>query len=168
MWTGRKMTVSICAAPSASALRFRYRVAALWTSAVASAVLLAFAFPALAGEGPPLSAYFTMTPEERIRAVGADGRPAAFVDAHTQVAKGEWVGFDECIPLPYLAWPADLSHGAIWVGDMDRAHLEKLIEDPSLRMLMVDDLSMAAFVAQSHFTPLFHSESAPCTVFIRR
>ncbi len=157
----------------------RVRAAILGCAAAGAAVGLVLAYPGLAGEGPPLVSYFDMSAAQRLRSVGADGRPEAFIDAHSRVKPGEWIAFDESLDLPYLAWPSDLSHGAIWLGDLDldlaaaepmagAARLDRILEDPSVRMLIVGDLSRAAGAAPKHFNFLFHCKSSPCSVFIRR
>lgn len=157
------------AAPALGGLGNRVRAAVLWTAAAATALSLVHAHRGLSGEGPPLAAYFAMTPVERARAVGADGRPDKFFEAYAHLGPGERTAFDDSLDLPYLAWPPDLSRNALWIGESaDAAFIERTIADLSIRLLVVGDLTRAAFLAQPHFSALFHCKSAPCTVYVRR
>ena len=78
---------------------------------------IAYAWPGLTGEGPPLFAYARMTDAERARAVGADGPPTPFMEARERVGPGETFAFDQSLELPYLAWESDLRYRAVWIPD---------------------------------------------------
>lgn len=156
-------------APALRDLGVRARRAVLWVAAVAATLSLSYACRGLSGEGPSLVSYVGMEPGERARAVGADGPPTKFLDAHARVLPHEKVAFDDSLDLPYLAWPSDLSHPALWIAPQaDRAFIERVVADPSVRLLIVGDLTRAAFIAQPDFQALFHCKSAPCTVYLRR
>lgn len=147
----------------------RVRPFALGAVAACAAAAVIHAYPGLSGEGPPLRAYLSMSNTERARAVGADGPPIAFFDAHARVLPSETVAFDDSIDLPYLAWPPDHSHRAVFISDAgDDAAIDGLIHDSRVRLLVVGDLTKAAYRVQSSFRAAFHCKSGPCTVYFRR
>ncbi len=157
------------AASSMRDLEGRVGRSVLWLAAASALLSVGYAGRGLSGDGPPLFEYLAMAPAARARAVGADGRPTKFLDAHAHVLHHETVAFDDSLDLPYLAWPTDLSHDARWLAaDAPRDFIERVVADRSVRMLIVGDLTRAAFLAQSEFQPLFSCQSAPCTVFLRR
>jgi hypothetical protein len=156
-------------APSLGVLGARTRRAVLWVAAAAAIVSLSYAYRGLSGEGPPLASYVGMSAAARAGGVGADGPPLDFLDAHARVQPSETVAFDDSLDLPYLAWPGDLAHRARWIApDAERTSVEGVVADPSVRLLIVGDLTRAAFLAQPRFSALFHCKSAPCTVYLRR
>ena len=146
--------------------RLGYAVATL-----ATALLLHRAYPALAGEGPPLADYARMNPIERERAVGADGPPRDFRDALARLGPGEGTAFDASFHLPYLAWPDDLSHASTRIpDDVDRAGAERLLDDKTVRLFIVDPRSPVAATARSRgseFIELFQCKSSTCIVLLR-
>jgi hypothetical protein len=145
------------------------RAIALAGVAAAAVVGLVGAYPGLSGEGPPLHAYLKLPVSERERAVGADGPPIAYLDAHARVLPYESVAFDNSIDLPYLAWPPDHSHRALFISDPgDEETIERIIADQRVRLLIVGDLTKAAYMVQSTFRAAFHCRSGPCTVYFRR
>ncbi|MDF2698169.1 MAG: hypothetical protein K0S65_6552 [Labilithrix sp.] len=147
----------------------RVRTFVLAGVAAAAVAGLLGAYPGLSGEGPPLHAYLKLPVSERERAVGADGPPDAYLDAHAQVLPCEWVAFDSSIDLPYLAWPPDHSHRALFIADPgDDETIQRIIADPRVRLLIVGDLTKAAYLVQSTFRAAFHCRSGPCTVYFRR
>lgn len=136
------------------------------------ALNLVVATPGLAGEGPPISAYFSMSEDERARAVGADGPPTHFLDALERLRPGELTAFDASFDLPYLAWPSDLSTHARRIEDGTNVEsARRILEDPRIRLFIVgDDLVTGQIVrtlSPSTFAPLFHCKSSSCTVYIR-
>jgi len=138
------------AASALGGVRPAPRRALLALAATANALALWRAFPGLAGEGPPLSAYARMTERERLGAVGADGSPAPFYAAHDRVEGAGMTAFDASLDLPYLAWPPDLSRPALRVPDLPtRAEVERIVADERVRLLMVGDASAVAAAARS-------------------
>lgn len=141
--------------------------------AVAAASLhgLVGAYPGLTGEGPPLLAYARMSESERLRAVGADGRPTKFYDALDRLGPQDMTAFDASLHLPYLAWPPDLSHPATRIpDDVDRTTAERIVSDPHLRLLIVDRASPVAAAARARtnvFIELFQCRSSTCVVLFR-
>lgn len=163
---------AIAFALTAAALRnlgSRARTTVLWVAGIAAMLSLSHAYAGLAGEGPPLGEYPSMSPEDRARAVGADGPPTKYLDAHARISKGEKLVFDDTLDLPYLAFAGDLSHRAVWVApDADPAIVDALVDDPTVRVLVAGDLTRMAWLAQSRFEALFHCKSSSCTVYVRR
>jgi hypothetical protein len=158
------------AVPAIGRLRRGTRIAVLWAVAVASAHGLYLAYPGLTGEGPPLTSYVHLTLEQRQRAVGADGPPTAYLDAIARVGPGEITVFDGSMELPYLAWPYDLSRRAMRIpDDADAATVERIVDAPDVRMLIVGDDTVAGAVVRGNprFVPQFGCKSAPCTVYLR-
>lgn len=172
-----------------SLLGLRMRRIALACVAIAAVFGLVRAYPGLLGEGPPLLAYTHMTPNERLGAVGADGSPARILDAVDHVGPGETTAFDTSLELPYLAWRSDLSTRALRIPDAASADdVHRIIEDPTVRLLIVDKASLVAQAAREHplrFTELFQCrprvppaceridpasnpyQSSSCLVFLR-
>jgi hypothetical protein len=125
--------------------------------------------PGLVGEGPPLLAYLTMSLEERIRAVGANGRPTPIVDARERLSPGEASAFDAAFDLPYLMWTPDLTRTVVRIpDDADPQGVEGLIREHNVRLLVAGDEKSAGVLARSRpdrFLPLFRCKSDPCTFF---
>jgi hypothetical protein len=138
----------------------RARLAVFAGAVLATGFGLVRAYPGLVGEGPPLGVFARMTERERLRAVGADGSPAPFYDALERVGPGETTAFDTSFELPYLAWPPDLSSRAVRIPDNANADaVHRLVEDPNVRLFVVDTGSAVAKEAREHadrFTELFH------------
>jgi hypothetical protein len=149
--------------------------AAPWLGAAAGAVALgqlAYAFPGLAGEGPPLFAYARMSDEQRAEAVGADGPPTPFVAARRQMAPGETFAFDQSMELPYLAWDSTLSRRAVWISDTLRGEeIGAFFSRENARIVVADDEAPTGEWLKLHsdrFLRLFSCKSAPCSVYGRR
>ncbi len=163
------LVLALAAASLPADLRLRRLGFAVAT--LATALLLYRAYPALAGEGPPLGDYARMTSIERERSVGADGPPRDFRDALARLGPGEATAFDASFHLPYLAWPDDLSHASTRIpDDVDRAGAERLLADKHVRLLIVDPRSPVAAIARSRggeFIELFQCKSSTCIVLLR-
>ena len=161
------------AAPRAGAVPVRWRP---WIGVLVGGVALAqiaYAWPGLTGEGPPLAAYARMSETERAQAVGADGPPTPFLEVRSRVGPGETFAFDQSLELPYLAWESDLRYRAVWIPDTLRTPrgVEDFLEAENVRVLAVaEDSPAAAWLTQndSRFVKLFQCKSAPCSVFARR
>jgi hypothetical protein len=161
------------AAPRAAVVPARWRP---WLGAVAgglAVVQIAYAWPGLTGEGPPLAAYARMGDGERARAVGADGPPTPFIEARTRVGPGETFAFDQSLELPYLAWETDLRYRAIWIPDTLRTGqaVNDFLESQNVRVVAVDeDSPTGQWLTRNNgrYLNLFHCKSAPCSVFVRR
>jgi hypothetical protein len=159
------------AVPAVDRLGRRGRQAVFAAVALAAAHGLWVAYPGLTGEGPPLSAYAHMTPEQRRAAVGADGPPGDFVATMDRLPPGAITAFDSTMDLPYLAWPSDLSHRAVRIpDDVTPAQARDLLTDPDIAVLMVGDDSTTGRIARAdvRFRPAFGCGPAPCTVYLRR
>lgn len=124
------------------------RRALLGVLSVAATVGILRARAGLVGDGPPLGDYTKMTEPERLRAVGADGPPSPFYDALDRLAPGEVTVFDGSLELPYLAWRPDLATEARWMGDASEEGAARILADPKVRLLMVDDRSALAAAAR--------------------
>jgi hypothetical protein len=160
------------AAPRISAVPARLRP---WLGALVGAigvVQVAYAWPGLIGEGPPLGAYASMTDDERARAVGANGLPGPFMDLRKRVGPGETFAFDQSLDLPYLAWESDLRYRAIWIpASLRSSQVEDFIEREHIRVLAVDEGSPTGAWLQANpdrFPKVFQCKGAPCSVFARR
>jgi len=161
------------AAPRAAVVPPRWRP---WIGALAgglAVVQVAYAWPGLTGEGPPLAAYARMDDAERARAVGADGPPTPFMEARTRVGDGETFAFDQSLELPYLAWESDLRYRAIWIPDtlQTSKSVSDFLESANVRVVAVDDDSPTGqWLTQNNerYLKLFHCKSDPCSVFARR
>ncbi len=161
------------AAPRAHAVPPRWRP---WLGALAGAVALgqiAYAWPGLTGEGPPLAAYARMSDAERAQAVGADGPPTPFIEVRRRVGPGETFAFDQSLELPYLAWESDLRYRAVWIPDTLRTSraVDDFLQSENVRIVAVDeDSPTGKWLTQNpaRFLRLFQCKSAPCSVFARR
>ncbi len=161
------------AAPRAKGVPVRLRP---WLGLVAGAlglVQIAYAWPGLTGEGPPLAAYARMTEAERALAVGADGPPTAFAEARRRVGPGETFAFDQSMDLPYLAWESDLRYRVLWIPDTLRSsrEVEDFLEAENVRVVATaEDSPVGEWLRQKpeRFLKLFACKSAPCSVFARR
>jgi hypothetical protein len=160
------------AAPRAGALPKRWRP---WIGALAGLLALqqiAYAWPGLTGEGPPLSAYVHMTDDERARAVGANGLPTPFIELRKRIGPGETFAFDQSLDLPYLAWDSDLRYRAVWIpGNLQASQVEDFLDGARARVVAVDeDSPTGQWLMQKpeRFLKLFQCKSAPCSVFARR
>lgn len=142
----------------------------LGLGALAAAVAVWRAYPALVGEGPPLADYRHMNEQERTDAVGADGPPGRFHDALAKMNPGETAAFDSSLELSYLAWPADLSTRALHVPDgASEADAKRILADPKVSLLIVGEGSPIAKAAlgqgqdgredEGRFTQLFRCRS---------
>ncbi|WP_319431935.1 hypothetical protein [Mycobacterium sp. RTGN5] len=159
------------AVPALDRLDRRWRKAVFTVVALAAAHGLWVAYPGLTGEGPPLSAYVHMTPEQRRTAVGAAGPPGDVVATIDHLPPGAVTAFDRTMDLPYLAWPADLSHRAIRIpDDVTPVQARVLLADPDIAVLMVGDSSVTGRIARTdvRFRPVFGCGPEPCTVYLRR
>jgi hypothetical protein len=161
------------AAPRAAALPRRWRP---WLGVLAGALAfaqIAYAWPGLTGEGPPLAAYRGMSDAERAQAVGADGPPTPFIEARSRVGPGETFAFDQSLELPYLAWERDLRYRAVWIPDTLRTSraVADFLERENVRVVAVaEDSPTGKWLTQNtaRFLKLFQCKSAPCSVFARR
>jgi hypothetical protein len=84
---------------------------------------------------------------------------------------GAVTAFDATLDLPYLAWPADLSHRAIRIpDDVTPAQAQVLLADPDIAVLMVGDDSVTGRIARAdvRFRPVFGCGPESCTVYLRR
>lgn len=161
------------AAASLRGLPRRVGAFAWAATALAAAFALVRAYPGLAGEGPPLAAYPSMMPAERLRAVGAEGRTTQFHDALDRLEPGDVTAYDAFLDLPYLAWRADLSNAVLRVpDDADATTAARIVGDPHVRLLMVADTSPVAVAAREpssspKFSQLFACRFSRCVVLLR-
>jgi hypothetical protein len=160
------------AAPRASALPAR---ALRWLGILAGLLgvaQIAYAWPGLSGDGPPLLAYARMTDSQRAEAVGADGPPTPFLLARERILPNETFAFDQSLELPYLAWDAALRYRAVWIPDsLPGDAVESFLKRENVRVVVAADKSpMGEWlrVKTDRFLKLFPCKSAPCSVFARR
>jgi hypothetical protein len=146
-----------------------------WLGALAGALALAqiaYAWPALSGDGPPLLSYARMTEVQRTQAVGADGPPTPFFLARKRIGPDETFAFDQSLELPYLAWDGDLRYRAVWIPDsLSSDRVEGFLEGEKVRVVVAADGSPTGqWLRQQteRFLKLFPCKSAPCSVFARR
>ncbi len=159
------------AVPAVDRLGRRERQAVFAAVALAAAHGLLVAYPGLTGEGPPLSAFAHMTPEQRRGAVGAAGPSGDVVATMDRLPPGAVTVFDSTMDLPYLAGPADLSHRAVRIpDDVTPAQAQDLLADPDIAVLMVGDDYVTGRIARAdvRFRLAFGCGPAPCTVYVRR
>jgi hypothetical protein len=133
---------------------------------------IAYAWPGLSGEGPPLLAYAYMSDGARAEAVGADGPPTPFVRARERVGPGETLAFDQSLELPYLAWESDLRYRAVWIPDnLATDAVESFLKRENVRVVVAAETGpVGKWLTErtDRFQTLFHCKSSPCSVFARR
>ncbi len=160
------------AAPRASALPARARCLLGILAGLLGVAQIAYAWPGLSGEGPPLLAYAGMTDSQRAEAVGADGPPTSFLRARERILPNETFAFDQSLELPYLAWDAALRYRAVWIPDsLPGDAVESFLKRENVRVVVAADKSpMGEWlrVKTDRFLKLFPCKSAPCSVFARR
>lgn len=158
------------AVPAVGRLAPRRRLAAMTTAALLAAHGLWVAYPGLTGEGPPLHTYPGLDDAQRRGALGADGPPWRFVEVMDALPPGAVTVFDAAAELPYLAWPHDMSHRAIWIpDDVTPEQARALIAGPEVRVAMVGNDSVTGRIvrADPRFRPAFSCGPAPCTVYLQ-
>jgi hypothetical protein len=133
---------------------------------------IAYAWPGLSGEGPPLLAYAHMTDSQRAEAVGADGPPTPFLRARERIGANETFAFDQSLELPYLAWEADLRYRAVWIPDsLSPESVESFLKRENVRVIVAADNGPTGqwlTDRPDQFPKLFTCKSAPCSVYARR
>jgi hypothetical protein len=146
-----------------------------WTPLAAAALALwqvRYAYPGLAGDGPPLIDYVRMSDRERVLAVGAVGSPEPILDATARVKEGESFAFDKTFELGHLAWPADLGGRASWVPQgLSPDDFVDLVHRENAAIVAVgDDTAGGAWLKQhpEQYLPLFSCRAMPCTLYARR
>lgn len=131
---------------------------------------LSYAIPGLSGEGPKLLAYAGMSGSERRSAVGAWGRPDAFLQATDQLGAGEVAVFDAGLSLPYLLWRSDLQNRVVRVpDDASDAAAQRLLEGSNVRLVAVCPdraLTRAVAALPGRFVRLFAAPER-CEVYRR-
>lgn len=163
------LALAAAAAALANATRPARRLV-LAGATIVAAVTAWRAAGGLAGEGPPLAAYRTMSPEARRAAVGPDGSPAPFIAARNRVASGESIAYDGEFELPYLLWRNNLDNRVVRIPDgASAADVTALVAREHVRVL-VACAGAARVVAgdDAHWEPLFHTRSERCSVRVRR
>jgi hypothetical protein len=146
-----------------------------WAPLAAAALALwqvRYAYPGLAGDGPPLVDYVRMSDRERTLAVGAVGSPESILAATAQVKEGESFAFDKTFELGHLAWPANLDGRASWVPQgLTREAFVDLVDRENASIVAVgDDTAGGAWLKQhpERYSPLFPCRAMPCTLYARR
>jgi hypothetical protein len=135
--------------------------------AALSAHGVAYEAPGLTGEGPPLWAYAGMSWPERQVAVGADGRPVAFVEATRRLRSGEIAVYDKALSFPYLMWRSDLANRVIRLTDgASEADAAALLAAPGVRLVAVAEDQAAAQALGRGFIHLFTSRER-CQIYVR-
>jgi hypothetical protein len=133
---------------------------------------IAYAWPGLSGEGPPLLAYAHMSDPERAEAVGADGPPTPFVQARARIGRDETFAFDQSLELPYLAWESDLRYRAVWIPDnLTTDAVESFLKRENVRVVVAANRGPVGQWLRDRtdrFQTLFPCKSASCSVIARR
>jgi hypothetical protein len=162
--------VLACAAASLSSAPLPARRAAHALLALLGLSNLSYAIPGLSGEGPRLLAYAGMSASERRSAVGAQGRPADFLQATDQLAPGDLAVFDAGLSLPYLMWRSDLQNRVVRLPDgASDAEAERLLASADVRLVAAcPDRALARAVAAlpGRFVRLFAAPER-CEVYRR-
>lgn len=163
---------ALCLAYAGSLLpQMPRRVAA---AVMAAATALAFhglwyATPGLWGEGPPLAAYASMSREQRLRAMGPEGPPDAWIDLGRSLGPGQACAFDPAFTLPYFLWRNDLANRVVALRQDDPPEqIVQTLAANRVRYMAVGDTTQAGRLAASdpvRFHPLFRCKSDPCTVY---
>lgn len=163
-----------CLAPVASRAPARL-TAALLLVAVLGAAQLVYAAPGLSGEGPPLSAYASMSDAERALSVGADGPPTAVAAARARVAPGEAFAFDRNMDLCDLAWDERQSYRVLFLPEsLSPERVGPLLDRARVRVLAAGDDAPAGVWAATHplqferLSALPSCRSGTCSLFARR
>lgn len=157
------------AAVTASRLRGPFLVATVAVATVLAALDVRHAAPALAGEGPPLSSYPAMSPEERLRAVGPVGRPDRWIDLRRSLPPGEAFAFDDSFDLSYLLWRRHLENRVVFVSaSLSVEQVEALLIRERVRVLIAEPESPAGAAVMhrpSCYRRLFACPAQPCFVY---
>lgn len=131
---------------------------------------LYYAFPGLTGEGPPLSAYARMSWSEREWAVGANGRPTAFVEARQRLQPGEVAVYDKALWLPYLMWRSDAANRVVRLPDqVSEAEVSALLDRPETRLIAAgkDQPVWPVVLGRRDYQVLFECRE-PCSVYLKQ
>jgi len=161
------------AAPHVSRVKPGLRVYAFGIAALLGVVQLAYAWPGLTGDGPPLLAYASMSDEERIGAVGGDGPATERIEARKRVRDGETFAFDRAIDFAYLAWEPDLRYRVVWIpNDLKPDEVGDFLARENVRVFSVGDDTPGGLWVRSHPNDVVRlcpcSLSGPCSVYQRR
>jgi len=144
------------------------RRALLGVTAAIAAGQVYYAAPGLIGEGPPLWAYFSLSADERDEAVGAMGRPTAFIEARQRLRIGDIAVYDKALWLPYLMWRSDLKNKVVRVpDDASVAQVSELLSREEVRLVAAgsqEPAYEAVMKLPDKFPPLFECKES-CTVF---
>lgn len=156
-------------AAAASRLRGPSFVAGVMLATVIAALDLRHATPGLAGEGPPLHRYPSMSSEERLRAVGPAGRPDRWIELRRSLAPGEAIAFDASFDTSYLLWRRGLQNRVVFVSEAasPREVLSLLLRE-RVRYIVAEPGSAAGALVTDRtrcFRRLFDCRAQPCAVF---
>lgn len=139
-------------------------------AAACGAYQLYYAFPGLTGEGPLLWDYAGMTWSEREGAVGANGRPTAFIEARQRLQPGEVAVYDKAFWLPYLMWRSDAANRVVRLPDqVSEAEARALLDRPDTRLIAAgkDQPVWPVLLARRDYRVLFECRE-PCSVYFKQ
>lgn len=155
------------AATLASNLRPATLLAVSLGVALFGAADLAYASPALWGEGPSVRRLLRMSDEERLRAVGPDGPPGRWIDLRRALAPGQTIAFDGSFKLSYLVWRRRLQNRVLFIPDtLSVDAVQDLVARERVRFLIAGEQSATgALVRRNGYRRLFACGSDPCAVY---
>lgn len=134
-----------------------------------SVINVLYAAPGLTGEGPPLSAYFSMTSAERARAVWAESPVEGWFAARDALSPGQNAAYDFSMELPYLLWDRTLDHRVFRIPDHATPELvQTLLTRENVHLLVAGDDEPAGALVRSNpaaFHLLFRCPFRACTVY---
>lgn len=161
------LALAIAAAWVATAPRFER---ATWVVlAVLSAVNVVYAAPGLVGDGPPLTAFLSMSPAERARAVWAESPVDGWFAARDALRPGENAAYDYSMELPYLLWKNDLGNRVFRIPDHATiAEIRELLRVQNVHLLVAGDDEPAGAVVRETpdaFELLFRCPVRSCAVY---
>ena len=140
-----------------------------WGIAALSSANVIYAAPGLTGDGPKLSAYLTMSAEERARAVWAESPVDGWFAARDALKPGENAAYDYSMELPYLLWKPDLGNRVFRLPDhASTLEVEDLLRTHDVHLLVAGDDEPAGAVVRAHperFQLLFRCPLRSCAVF---
>lgn len=162
------LALAIAASALATA-SLRVERAVVWGIAALSSGNVIQAAPALHGDGPPLSAYPSMSTAERARAVWAESPVDGWFAARDALSPGQNAAYDFSMELPYLLWKNDIGNRVFRLPDHATAsELEDIFRNQNVHLLVAGDDEPAGALVRSQpdrFTFLFRCPLRPCAVY---
>lgn len=150
-------------------------VAPRWTRAVlgVTAALcvwnLVYATPGLRGDGPPLSAYWSMSADERARAVWAESPVDEWFAAREPLGADAHAAYDYSMELPYLLWKPGLENRVFRIPDRASPdEVGRFLAEHDIHLLVAGDDEPAGAHVRANpgsFRFLFRCPLRQCAVY---